>query len=660
MPRAAGGAGVPLLLGLCAVLTTSVAWPAETYIRTGSVRILATQTSYEAMANGRAEVLIRAECRETATGNPVPDGTPVLFVTDLGDLATDRGQRQTSATVETRNGLAEVYASSDQVGTATITINVLDSRNFLVVDFVEEGSGAQGRADVVTIKGSQVSYSQDYGFIEGWGATVKHRGLELTAEHLMLDIAAEEVRARTVACVRGDKRLEGEDCYYSLTTSRGVLRRFTDDGIERTLFSGGTLEPINAQTWQPPESAFEFDDRETVTWVIAKSMQLVLRRKLIIHGGSIWVQGSRILNLPPHHILGLAGYAGPTSRLFEINSEGGLSINAPWILNASSGETRTVRVMRGTPGDGGLSTRRGWHIGLQDVWETQHATGQASVVGLLQRDPDFQFSHYQILDTESSANFYLGAPGLRGVLADAGYSRYHAGRHLNLRLNSYYFPQSGLLTTLQGDFTGSAKPVGETGLYRRFSTGMTFRTEDYRTGGPVLEHETSLGLSTRTLRLGDKLQLRPTVDTFVTWDTAGRTRELARFAVGADYMTSNSQRLGIRYSLDNRWGDYWYGGTGLHQMVSFNYNLFGLGPWEAFLTGQLDLTSEAFYGVGSLSYQFTPKYRFAVYGNMYRYPTGSFTDMDFTVWRAIGQQEIGLRWSTTDDRLSLQFGGLGF
>ncbi len=648
-----------LLISLLLLASAHAARPAENYLRTGTVRILPTQTGYEAIANGRSEVLIRAECRETATGVPVPDGTAVLFVTDLGDLATDRGQRQTALTVETRNGLAQVYASSDEVGTATITINVHDSRNFVVVDFVAEGSEARGRADVVTIKGASISYSQDYGFIEGWDARVKHRGLDISAEHLMIDIESEDLRARTVTCQRGDNVLDGEDAYYSFMTSRGVLRRFTDDGIERVLFSGATLEPINAETWQPPESPFEFDDRETTTWVVAKSMQLVLRRKLIIHRGSIWVQGSHILNLPPHHILGLAGYQGTTSRLFQINSQGGLSIDAPWILKASSGETRTVRLIKGTTGDS-MGVRRGWHFGLDDTWETEHAIGKASLTGLLQRDPDFQLSHYQILDMESSANFYLGAPGMRGVLADAGYSRYHGGRHFNARINSYYFPETGLLASAEADLTGSSKPIGNTGLFRRFGTGLAFRTQDYRSDGPVLEHETSVGINTRSLRLGPKLRLRPSADGFLTWDTEGRVRELARFALGADYAISNTQRLGVRYSLDRRWGDYLYSGAGLHQTLGFNYNLFGLGPWEAFLTGSLDLTTDALYGVGSVSYQFTPKYRFSVYGNLYRYSSTSFTDLDFTVWRALGQQEIGLRWSTTDDRLSLQFGGLGF
>lgn len=641
------------------LLPCAASGQAGSLIRVGRVRVTLIPMVDQAVADGRTEVLIRADCRETQGGRPVPDGTRVFFSTDLGDLSTDRARREPTLEVETRDGFAEVFATSDEVGTATITANVMDSHTYVVIDFVPEGTPTGGRADVVSVKGATVNYSMDYGVVDAWEARVRHRGLVVQAEHLMIDVNSEDLRARSVSLTMGDQALEGEDLYYSFPLRRGVLRRFSEEGgIERLTFSGATLKELSAEIWEPPPDPFSFEQGESAAWITAKSIQIVLRQKLILRNGALWVGDKKVMGLPRNYVIGMEGYSGSSSRLLTFDSEGSVSVDVPYFVTASSGELRSVRLQKGTQANT-LVARKGWSLALVDEYEDTNSLGEASLSGLLQNDPDVQWNHFEVLDADSAANFYVASPGLRGVLTDAGYTHFRGGRRFYSRLSASVLGEGGAFATAESHLVGAAKPLGKTGLYRRLGTGLTFRTRDHRTGGSALEHEVNAGLSTRRLQLSDKLSLRPSLDGFFSWDTASHVREYARLQVAADYAFSPTQRLGLRYSLARQWDDR-RRGSGLRQLLGFDYSLLAGRKWQAFINGTYDMTEQGLYAMGTVSYQFRPKYRFSVFGNMYDYGGVGFTDLDFTIWRSIGQRELGLQYSTADDRFSLQFAGATF
>lgn len=657
MVRVAGAGALLATALLCCLPPAS--GQTESLIRIGRVRITLIPMVDQAVADGRTEVLIRADCRETQGAAPVPDGTRVYFATDLGDLSTDKAGRESTLEVETRGGFAEVFASSDEVGTATITASVADSRTYVVIEFVAEGTPAGGRADVIFVKGSTVNYSVDFGLVDAWEARASHRGLAIQAEHLMIDVNAEDLRGRSVVLSLGDQTLEGEDVYYSFPLRRGVLRRFGPEGaVERMTFSGATLKPVTTEGWEPPGDPFSFEERESSAWMMAKSIQIILRQKLILRNAALWVGDKKVMNLPRYYVVGMEGYSGSSSRVLSFDSQGGVSVDVPYFLKASSGELRSVRVQKGTQANT-LVARKGWSLALRDEYEDTNSLGEVGVSGLLQSDPDVQWQHFEVFNAESAANFYLGSPGLRGVLADAGYSQFHGGRRFYSRLSATYLPEAGACATAESHLIGAAQPIGRSGLYRRFGTGLTFRTQDYGARGPVLEHELNAGLSTKRLDLSPKLSLRPSVDGFFTWDTASRVEEYARFGLSTDYAISPSQRLGLRYSLARRWGNE-RRDDGLRQLLGFDYSLFSGARWQAFINGTYDLTERGLYAMGSVSYRFTPKYRFSAYGNMYDYSSGGFSDLDFIIWRSLGQRELGLQYSTADQRFSLQFAGATF
>src|SRR2546423_515695 len=76
-----------------------------------TVKLTASRTAV--LNDGRDATELMAEVRDTS-GRPVPDGTQVIFYTNLGTFAENQ-------TVQTRAGTARIRLTSSQKGTALIT-----------------------------------------------------------------------------------------------------------------------------------------------------------------------------------------------------------------------------------------------------------------------------------------------------------------------------------------------------------------------------------------------------------------------------------------------------------------------------------------------------------------------------------------------------------
>ncbi|MFQ5810438.1 MAG: Ig-like domain-containing protein, partial [Armatimonadota bacterium] len=405
-----------LVCGVLCVLWGSNGAQADVGRRIGRARIILTTSVDEAVADGRSDVLVRAECLDAATSRPVSDGTLVLFSTDAGDLSADRIHGQKQVTVETQNGFAEVFISSSEPDTATITATALgDSRDSISVEFVPEGTLSGGQRGVFRVKAAKipldpaanrgdegrrkkpqygsVNYSMDHNVIEAWHAVVTHRRLEIEAPHLVVSVDGEHVRAWDATLRLKRAQLHGDDVYYSLRKRKGVLWHVTGDGaVERVEFSGATLKSIDDGSFEAPELADSQEWlSETRVWFVCRSALVAPRRKIVLREPTLWVEDKQLTRLPRYHVIRLDGQQ---SGSVQFNSTGGLSIDYPYYLHASSGEARAVHLQKGSQLDS-LIPREGWSLCLSDEYDTSGASGKVWLEGLPESDWSLQWRHHE-------------------------------------------------------------------------------------------------------------------------------------------------------------------------------------------------------------------------------------------------------------------------
>jgi hypothetical protein len=658
--------------------------------RIGQARIILTASVDEAVADGRSDVLVRAECRATATGGAVPDGTLVRFHTDFGDLSADGIGRQNQVTVEARNGFAEAFCSSSEPGTATITATALgDSRDSITIEFVPEGalSGAGNgvlrvcatklppdlSADTVESdrkkpRYGSVRYSLDHNVIEAWHAAVTYRGLEITAPHVIVDVDGEYVRAWDAKLRLKRETLEGDDLYYSLRKRKGVLWRVTEDGdVERVTFSGATLKPVDDSSFERPalgdSTSWLADAR---VWFVSKAALVSLRRKIVLREPTLWVEDRALTRMPRYHVIRLDGQQ---PGIVQFNSVGGLSIDYPYYVSASSGEARALRLQKGSQIDS-LIPRDGWSLCLSDEYDTGDRSGKVWVEGLPEHDWSLQWRHHEQRGTRGSTGYYFGSRSLDTFQADATFSSLSRRAHRNTRLSVNALPGAPIQLSGTTDYVLTEKPIGRTGLYHGIGTRVAVTTHDYWARGPVFQHQISNGLSIRPWQPDRKTRVRPSIDSVLTWNTRPSFGNYLRFQLGADRQLDRTQYLTARYSIGRRFGDTG-GYEGLQRQVDLTYSLARGSRWSAALTGTYDLGDEALYGYGSASYRVSQDYRLSAAASMYRwrqpipsidltateYTNVGFNELNATIWRKIGQREIGLRYSTFDKGISLEIGG---
>ncbi|MGD8238639.1 MAG: hypothetical protein PVH68_08815 [Armatimonadota bacterium] len=678
---------------VCGVLCVLWAWTgpkADVGRRIGRARIILTTSVDEAVANGRSDVLVRAECLDTGTSRPVTDGTLVLFSTDAGDLSADRIHGQKQVTVETQNGFAEAFISSSEPHTVTITATALgDSRDSISIEFVPEGTLSRGRRGVFRVKAvkippeaaadgekgrrkkpqyGSVNYSMDHNVIEAWHAAVTHRKLEIEAPHIVVSIEGEYVRAWDATLRLKRARLQGDDVYYSLRRRKGVLWHVTEDGaVERVEFSGATLKAIDDGSFDAPDLVDSQDWlAETRVWFVCRSAMVAPRRKIVLRQPTLWVEDKQLARLPRYHVIQLDGQQ---SGVVQFNSTGGLSIDYPYYLHASSGEVRAVHVQKGSQLDS-LIPREGWSLCLSDEYDTSGASGKVWLEGLPASDWSLQWRHHEQRDAGSLRTYYFGSRSLDTFQADATFSAMSRRLHRSTRLNVSAFPHAPMHLSASTDFMLMDRPVGNTDLYHRIGTRVSFTSRDYWADGAVFQHQISNGLSIRPWQPDRKTRVRPSIDSIFTWNTRPSIGNYLRFQVSADRRIDSTQHLGLRYSI----GQHLTGAThygGLRQQVDLNYSLARGGKWSLGLNGTYDIGQKALYGYGSASYQVSRKYRLSAMASLYRWrqPIPSvdleepeftevgFNEVDCTLWRSIGQREVGLRYSTYDNRISFEIGG---
>ena len=625
-------------------------------VRSGQeYRVVLTAAPTHLPADGQSIARVTAQVR-TWDGQDAPDGTEVYFTTDLGDLSTTGvvGRRETVAAVVS-GGFSTVELSSDEAGTATVRADCRGSSDAVMVDF--GGGGAE--SPVLRIEGGWVGYAQQDDFIEArTKASLTYRGLEVHAEVIQLSVQDLIVRADAVVLRRGDKQLEGEDAYLELGSMRGVLRRFGDEGVERVAFSATSLEPREEEA-EVPEGAFRLIEAEPTIWQVCRRAALYPREKLVLQNASLYVNNQRILRYPPFWVVGFAGYTGSSNTSFvSVNTNGGLSVDFPFFFSVTDGTSDAVRVQHGARYSAG-EARRGWSLGLEHSYQSRGSDAEGSLLfdGLPRSDWGVSFTHSQRVFGTGRASVSVLWPDHENLMMDV--SAYQSSRVGSLsvrasvdRLQSV--PGWGYATG--ADFLTRPVPLGRSGAALRFGSGVTYGATSLAATGATLTHHTSAYLSAPAWPLGG-LRITPSLAETFSWNTNQETINSVRGELALRQPLGRTGSLGLRYTAEyaSGWSSVLFD-EGFHQQLSMNFSAAAGDRFDTYLNATYDLTDSNVYAYGHLGFRPWHKIRLGAVGTYYDYGDFAFDDLELSVTRQVGDRELGVAWTKSNQRLSLVFG----
>lgn len=606
-------------------------------------------------ADGRTPITIRADVRDLSN-NPVADGTEVVFYTNLGDLSLDGVERDKTLRALTGGGITTVQVISDEPGQATISAQVEIDRNTTNVEFTPEGLAGEEGSPVVYVTGKWVGYSIETALVEALGGELKYKGLVIQADQLWVDTDRLIVKADLPRLKRGDKQFVGETLYYDLAGWRGIVRRFDETGrLERVYFSGYTLEPTDAPSWQAPSNAFEQPKKEPDTWMVAKAVSIFPREKVVLRGATLYVQEQRIARLPGIFVLGKEGYRGSASnQIIDISSTGGIGLDFPYFLQVNEHHSTAMHLQKGRP-SGRIGLPGGWGVGVGHEYAYDTFSGEFMIDSLPRDDFGLSLEHQHQLAPNTDSALSLAWPGHRSLFTNASVIQGLGHGRMHYRLATDKLQGRDWTVNTSAGYLANPKPIGRTGLNYRPGTRVMYRKYDsyWNTEAPFA-HETSVDLSMRPWKPTKTTSVRPRSAYSFTWDSDGEVEQYYRFGVSLDQRLGSGRQVSLGYSLSERFGDTYFGG--LRQRVDATYTSFAGRKWRTLLNASYDLTRGNVMALGSVDYRWHRWWHTEVFGRYYSFSSGDFADVEVSVGRAIGSREIALVWSAQQDRFAVELG----
>ncbi len=625
----------------------------------GSVRIVLRPNPSRVPADGRTMSRIRAEVKDSQ-GHPAPDGTQLAFRIEGGHLTRGGNERLMNVTVQTVRGFAEVLATSTQVGTATVHVDALGTgaSDEVRIYFVEEGAAAAAESGVVHVRGSWVGYAPEAGVIEARGDNCE---IILGAVRIKTDDMAElgvmglTVKATEATIIAGDASLSGEGLYYDAGCGWGVIRRFSDMGVEKVFFDAYTLEKIEPKEGVP-EGAFRPGRTETDLWYVARSISVFPYQKVVLRHATAYVGTKRLLKLPEYWVVAMAGYTGTThSQIIGVNSEGNLAVDLPYFYRVTDNASGAIKLQHGATG-ASVVARPHWTAAVEEAYDTGRTEGAVTIAGLPRDDWGIEWRDSRAVWGGREGHFAVYSPDHRSLFADANVYEWGGDYRLNLRTRFEKPTGQGGSYGATADWLTYGRPIESWNASYRLGTALGLRHSAGADRGVVGEHEVYTALDFARANLGGSTSLTPSVSNLFAWDTGGYRYESLRGELRLRHIVSSSVSFGLTYEARLTSGDY---SKGLEHVFGFDGRWYGGRKWHTYLTSTYEVPSDEVYAYLLLDYYPCRRWRVGGSAMYYRLAQGSYDDFEVTVTREVYGREVGLRWSEESQTVSLELGGFG-
>lgn len=635
-------------------------------------------TSFPSMSvsDGRSTITISALVRDL-NGRLVPDGTRVLFSTDMGTFR--------ESVVSTQNGVARsILQAGTTPGIAKISASVINYQAKATIDFefVSDRSLLSSAKDFVEIVAPKdLQYSMDEKTIgasgEDRGVVLQYKDIEIRADDVQLNVPTYEVRAKNAILRIGKEEREFGLLYFRLnqrmgfgTTNyryrpvdiqpMGQAIRFVE-GEEVETYGIAEVRPgsVRRPDGQIAASLFNFTElAESTTLINAKKAIAYPRKEVQFQKADVYVGGARIMRLPLFKVSLYGQTPVVTDQMLKIN-DNQVAVDYPYYLSLKPGQTSLLRLNMGQNAGRNIVGNRGIFVNYEYSWNKgDDMQGEVVVNGLGRSDWGITARNYWRLDQTSEASVQLDFPSHRAIYAGVGYSKQFQNFSLNMNASDNRTLRGLASGYRQMALTLDRDPIKVGNLPVRLTYGLTASTQSQSSLAGNFA-QTSYGVRS-TARLNPVYFSRNTslTGSFTASKLMGTNIRSGLALMGNLSLSQGFRDGGIMVSYD-------YIDDGFNSLFLGRHQLSAranadVGPLSFNFFGSRSLDVDRMTMQIDAGYRFARDWRLSYAYTLDRFFGDSFFDYNFILGYRLGYREFGLTWSHRTKRIGFQVLGTTF
>jgi hypothetical protein len=624
-----------------------------------TITLKSTRTA--ALNDGRDYHEIIADVRDS-TGAFMRDGTLVTFQTNAGQFTG-------SSSVQTRLGQARVKLTSLQKGGATVTATV-EGGGFqqVQVNFTDDKEETfQGNSYVDVQATGLLLYSAGDRIVEASGrvrkegdlglpgASISYRNVEVFADSLQLDCAANVVRATgNVQLTRGATKLRCVRLYLPLNGGDGYAIIEQDRRLAPVKLVGPEMRIEPAATGIAPAFITLKDLSDAPLVITARHIRLFPGEKLQFKKPKFYQERQQLVSMP---FYSLALYSSQlfTDQFLSVGSQG-LGLDMPLYYDLSPTSTGIFHLRHGErSGRTMYATRPGWSLDMSHAYNSmgtgRRFTGEFGLTGISRSDWGFRWNHSQELSSLTRGSFFVDLPQHRALFASTNLSHEMGPLHLGLNLSGNRSLSGYSTSGTAADAYVETIPtkVGNTGY--RMALGATASMLNSQSLGYKSNLNTQ-GVQARFYSNPFRFDRATTLTNYMTvgnvWSNQGRSGGSFTSSLTANRILGPGANLQATYDFIQT--PVFLAEGGKHRL-SANLLMSGGTKWNLMAFGSTILDGKNMSMVGDFNYAIAPRWRLSVAATLQQVSTASYRDFAFSLARSIGGRDIGITYSTFTHRV---------
>lgn len=630
-----------------------------------------------ALADGRTPVTFTVEVRDS-TGRYVPDGTQVLFETNLGTF------RQNVVTTQSGIARATLIASGTE-GVARIRItaprfNTTDIREY---EFVSDpGMLSAAREFIeVTSEDRDLVYSTQFRILEASsdrpnGVVLRYRDITIRAQDIQLEVPTYIVRARNARITMGGIDQLFSELYFVLNRRNGGGMTETDTtGVRmvpegyfvrpepaegrRVAFveiSAGGLRPLD----RPIPGLFNFlDISDTLSTVEARRATIFPQREIQFVNPNIKVEGQSVIRVPRIAFSATTSTPIITEQFFSI-SNNNFAVNFPYYVDLRPGMSQLFRLEYGRRYNTGFGAAGGLFLSYEMNWnQGVDMEGGIALRGLNRNDWGISARQFWQPDPQTTFQAQLEMPAQQSIFGTVNASRSFDGFSATASTN-YTTTLRGLPATSQRhELLLESDPIPVPGLASNLFVGASYEESRFSLS-EFSNAQSSYGararLNSRPLRLwqggtfsgsftANQRQGRNVPQSLTTETNLSLTSAIAPGMFG---------QVGYSFVDD----PFQAGFLGRHRLTTETFYTQGALNASLFLSQSLDVDRRNINT--NLSLRVSDLWRFRHSFLLDQFAGQSFGEQNFLISYRIGFQEVGISYSTRTNRFGIEIIGTTF
>lgn len=658
-----------MAMGALAVVCSAFASP-----ELGTIRL--TVYPDAAVADGRSTLTVTAEVRDNS-GQVVPDGTQVVFDTNLGLFR--------ESVVSTQNGFAQaILVASSLPGEAKVRASVLKFGAVSTVDvrFVSDRSILDNSKEYIEVVAPRaMAYSLEDKILEASGEDrgvhLRYGDITIEADDLQLIVPNYEVRGKNALVRIGDVQWEFESVYMRLNQRKGVgVMKFQQPlyRLERAWFVAypiGTVtdryKTVNIEGLSITESSnvvpsaqFEFQDISMALTIIeAKKAVCFPSKEVHFHRSNVIVGGQSVMRLPLFRASTQPSSPVITEQFINVTNND-IAVNYPYYVDLRPGSMSLFRLRQGSQYGSGAGVSGGTFLDYEWSWnEGASMDGGLSVRGLGRNDWGVNLRQFWKPSLSSTISSQLDFPAHKSMFANLNASQNFVGFHTTANLSHGQSIEGDRFRSNQYSLIVEKDPVRMGSVPARLYVGAVGSQTSFNSATSTHESE-QYGIRARLI--GDPLRLG-----------AGQS---LRMSYSASKYVGGTNRVGLAQqgtlSLTTSFRN------GVYLQTNYDYIVDGI---TDVALGRHRLTADAYYNRGSfglrgyasksldvqhsnvslaLDYKSSSLWRFSYALHADQYLGQSLLDQTAIVAYRLGFREIGLSYSYRRQRLGIEILGTTF